>query len=1665
MNKTLLDPQDLSQRVLDQKFASKDKGTCQWIFKHEEFTAWHETTVSDLLWLFARGGYGKSVLMSNVIRHIQEEDSFQDQTSVVTYFFCVNAGTADATHNIDRIKKDIIYALYETTKANHEVLVEANRLFVLKDKKHQPDAAQGSKSDSKGQRSTANDGLPDLDDLLIGLARLLKRRLFIAIDALDECVGDVEELFSSFDYWLEADGTDIKLLVSSRPEPHLVERLHNRRKIDVEKNTQLDIAKRTDAALAKIPGLDRSERKLVRSRIIEKAGGQFTYVNTATDFLRQPWDRPIENLLNRLQNNMDNLYQEALKNTDPRYMELAKSALTWTLLRKGSLDVVHFFDIYSKRYTFANKVSEREKSPEVEQDQTSDTPDSSEQEVAEYEERKRELAVEEERRKTQEIEHYREQIAKAAGNILVVNQHGFLEEKHQTVRECFIKSTNTAELETSSNSKSTALNHEDHICAICHQDREARLDFVISKEQGHLEIALSLLENLNSAEFRDEFFYEPESEAEEAEAPETVSGNGSAVEPNAAVESEQTPDQEVTADETDNVVESLENSAPVSNGDDPVAEVALATTGEAEEPEKDADTTMNDPAEHVIQQTTPETSNADPQTQVSEETSPEGAVESANNGEGQEEAKQDEEDVIRCICESVSNQVAIVRCDGCNTWQHIHCYFWPRENLRTNRGHVCVVCKPEDRALDVEAAKERQRILEEPEPEADNEEGDEDSEDELEEPANETVATANQGTEQPKSHVRYEIYNWTYHLKEAERAAGTESKKDSELWQRVWAEARTFLTNRKRLSNWIKTVRAGPEAEKFWFLVGDEPPLHFATAYGLTWVVKNLIEASEDTSEKARPLGEQPLHFLGYDAEMNNDIELLEILLEHNDPNVKFEDSSTCQALFTLLKNDPDLPFIESLHKHKADWTILNDNDYHWNVMSTVAFKGTHPEIVPFLCQTAKADINHPDDDGDTPLHVLLSRRSMPLDLLKAFLNENANVNAESHISERPLLGASKNGELAAVKLLFEESVEPVEVNDQDIYGAAALHSAAAYGHYDLVQYLVEMKAEVNGITFKGNTPFRHACTNSTDSSALFLLQKLKSDGYPIDQIDLLNVKARTPLRKACLYGHTLVVEELMSIPGMSDRLEFADHTRARTPLHVAAWKGHDKIVNILLSNGADHLKLDQQKKRPMQLCYEAWASGSKGGYEATTLLLIEHDTSTAMTDTGLLHAAATVGSTKVLQRLLEIGANLNTLDKHGWSPLQTTRHLGHVEAAAMLEHGLVSGQRPTRLLPLRSIGVRPSPDPNVLRKYGTDGFVSFVSDHPIPAGVHEYYFEVEIRGDSTFGIGFTTHPGSRKWRNWIPGWPWHGVQSYGYHSDGETMCSHSPASLSGRRFPGLARGDIVGCNINFASKTVSLALNGQWLGVAFEDVAGRLYPVVSMFGYDSAFKVNLGLDPDTPFLRAGESDSVAGVDRVVDGQRLPTRLLAPDPAVLRLDANKFACEEEDFRYALLANHPIPTNLEVYYFEVDVLSCNLEELWFVAIGLTTQATTVQDWTPGWRVEDEVPDRRSYAYHGDDGGRYSWHSYAADPGDAWSSYVAGDTVGCGIEQPDGRIFFTKNGELLGYPFEDKVKETGLIPVVGFRGRVSFSVNMGSDAAVPFKWAEANRAAWRKPMLGI
>jgi uncharacterized protein len=285
-----------------------------------------------------------------------------------------------------------------------------------------------------------------------------------------------------------------------------------------------------------------------------------------------------------------------------------------------------------------------------------------------------------------------------------------------------------------------------------------------------------------------------------------------------------------------------------------------------------------------------------------------------------------------------------------------------------------------------------------------------------------------------------------------------------------------------------------------------------------------------------------------------------------------------------------------------------------------------HSDIIRLLVQRG-AEVNSPSE-------VIRPARRRGL----GFANPNAPGEAPAKGGLTALLFAVREGALDSVKALVTAGAQ---VNQISVDGSSPLLVAVQNGFYDIGRFLIEHDADVNLANSKGWTPLYLAVKNrdqettaipgpSTEGVLEFIQFTLEHKADPN-----LRIKADTEIHQG------------MTAAWLKEA--------GATPLLRAAICGDLTVVKMLLDHGADPLIPTFDHTTPLMVASGVgWADGLLREYsedetlEVVKLLLLRGSDINLANDHGItaLHGAGYKGANKVIQFLVDRGANLASLDK-----------------------------------------------------------------------------------------------------------------------------------------------------------------------------------------------------------------------------------------------------------------------------------------------------------------------------------------------------------------------------------------------------------------------------------
>ena len=429
------------------------KETCLWIFENSEYKQWRDSAKNNILWISGHGGCGKSILVSAIIDALGNE--VKDEESILHYFYC-DAGD-ESSKKTEKISRHLLSQLLEIVEATDAVgkIDEANKTAekVLQRRSGTKQAEKGSSKESITFPQAYRE-----------IVRTLARpKVYLIMDALDECI-DLEEegLIQSLKDIAASVVPDVslKILLCSRPEPEIQKELRSFPSIDVESNNGPDIERNVKAEIEDLSGWTEAERELACKEVTRKAGSYFRCVALLVQLLKQPWRRPLSARLSELPEGLNNNYREILQKTDPAYVELLRICMTWMTLAEDEVKVGEIMDVYTRTFTELQDVLH---APE------------------------------------NDGQHQIDQIITAGSSFLrVIPGTKVVKLRHYTVKEFFLgdrKPVKPGLARTSTLQNIGMLpENEQH--------------FVVSEKEGHIEIAIAILDHLSSKLFR-ETYMEP----------------------------------------------------------------------------------------------------------------------------------------------------------------------------------------------------------------------------------------------------------------------------------------------------------------------------------------------------------------------------------------------------------------------------------------------------------------------------------------------------------------------------------------------------------------------------------------------------------------------------------------------------------------------------------------------------------------------------------------------------------------------------------------------------------------------------------------------------------------------------------------------------------------------------------------------------------------------------------------------------------------------------------------------------------------------------------------------------------------------------------------------------------------------------------------------------
>lgn len=289
-----------------------------------------------------------------------------------------------------------------------------------------------------------------------------------------------------------------------------------------------------------------------------------------------------------------------------------------------------------------------------------------------------------------------------------------------------------------------------------------------------------------------------------------------------------------------------------------------------------------------------------------------------------------------------------------------------------------------------------------------------------------------------------------------------------------------------------------------------------------------------------------------------------------------------------------------------------------------------------------------------TALHMASNRGYT--DMMEKLLLSGADPDARDYDGCTPLIKAAQANHFGAMKMLLEHGAN---VSHHDPQGIQALHVVAGLtdGHQEIAAALLEKGGNIEARTHDGQTPLHLASAYGSESMVSFLLDR------GADREALTSVDCITPLVVASIWGRSDAVRILLS---RGARIQ-AVTNHSSTALTQAAAQDNLALISQILAvpDGKDVLDW-----RDRDGCTALFAAASMGSIASAMRLLDEGADANSTQHTGKtpLLAALGQGHTSLARMLVDVyHANPHHADRDGWTAMHFSAERGTAEDIEML--------------------------------------------------------------------------------------------------------------------------------------------------------------------------------------------------------------------------------------------------------------------------------------------------------------------------------------------------------------------------------------------------------------
>uniref|UniRef100_A0A8C6J698 Transient receptor potential cation channel subfamily A member 1 n=1 Tax=Melopsittacus undulatus TaxID=13146 RepID=A0A8C6J698_MELUD len=287
------------------------------------------------------------------------------------------------------------------------------------------------------------------------------------------------------------------------------------------------------------------------------------------------------------------------------------------------------------------------------------------------------------------------------------------------------------------------------------------------------------------------------------------------------------------------------------------------------------------------------------------------------------------------------------------------------------------------------------------------------------------------------------------------------------------------------------------------------------------------------------------------------------------------------------------------------------------------------------------------DELNATPLHH--AAEGGQIELMQLIIDDSSCevLNVMDSSGNTPLHWATKKNQVESVSLLLSRGANPNILNSNMM---APLHMAVQSLHNEIVKILVQHSStDVNLEGEAGNTPITVACYKDNPEALTLLIENGGKICKP-------NKTGCMPIHAAAFSGAKTCMEILLKKGeelghSAKTHINFTNNGKC-SPLHLAVQSGDLEMIKMCIEFGAQ-IDLKQNEK-----CTALHFAATQGATEIVKLMMSSYAGEESIIDAvdgnkeTLLHRTALFDHYELAEYLISMGANIDSVDIEGRSPL-----------------------------------------------------------------------------------------------------------------------------------------------------------------------------------------------------------------------------------------------------------------------------------------------------------------------------------------------------------------------------------------------------------------------------